>query len=288
MPEYTLAKKEGRRIRGIAPMAGVSPFIMVERCEASNMIRDVINTEYVDEYINRKKAEGLTHFNLMHVLVACYCRVIAKRPALNRFIRGQRIYARNGIEICISIKKEMKLESPDTCIKIPLSPECTAEDVYHAFEKAITDYRNQPGGSFDSAAKILNYIPGIFLKFVVWFLKMLDYIGLLPRFLTKLSPFHGSLFITSMGSLGIPVIYHHLYNFGNLPCFLSFGAKYKKNELQKDGSVKEVPYVDFTLVMDERICDGYYYANVLKQFKILLCHPERLDDKPEKINEDIK
>lgn len=288
MPEYTFAKKEGRRIRRIAPMAGVSPFIMVERNDASNLIRDSINTEKIDTYINQKKAEGLTHFNLMHVLVACYCRVVAKRPAVNRFIRGQRIYARNGIEICISIKKEMSLESPDTCVKIPLSPECTAEDVYHAFEKAINDYRNDPGGSFDSAAKILNYIPGIFLKFVVWILKMLDYVGLLPRFLTKLSPFHGSLFITSMGSLGIPVIYHHLYNFGNLPLFLAFGAKYKKNELQKDGTVKEIPYVDFTLVMDERICDGYYYANVLKQFRILLRHPERLDEKPEKVIEDIK
>ena len=288
MPEYTLAKKEGRRIRGIAPMATVSPFIMVERNDASNWIRDVINTEHIDEYINSKKAQGLTHFNLMHVLVAAICRVMAKRPALNRFIRGQRVYARNGIEICISIKKEMSLESPDTCLKIPLGPDCTAEDVYYAFEKAINDYRNAPGGNFDSAAKVLGYIPGIFLKFVVWLLKTLDYIGLLPRFLTKLSPFHGSMFITSMGSLGIPVIYHHLYNFGNLPLFLAFGAKYKKNELQKDGSVKEVPYVDYTLVMDERICDGYYYANALKQFRILLRHPERLDEKPEKIAQDIK
>lgn len=288
MPEYTFAKKEGRRVRRIPPMAGVSPFIMVERNDASNLIRDSIQTENIDAYINQKKAQGLTHFNLMHVLVACYCRVVAKRPALNRFIRGQRIYARNGIEICITIKKEMSLESPDTCIKIPLSADCTAEDVYYAFEKAINDYRNAPGGSFDSAAKALGYIPGIFLKFVVWILKMLDYVGLLPRFLTKLSPFHGSLFITSMGSLGIPVIYHHLYNFGNLPLFLAFGAKYKKNELQKDGTVKEVPYVDFTLVMDERICDGYYYANVLKQFRIFLRHPERLDEKPEKVIADSK
>lgn len=288
MPDFTFAKKEGRRIRSIEPMQGVEPFIMPNRTGASNWIRDVINTENIDAYINQKKAEGLTHFNLMHVLVASYCRVIAKRPALNRFIRGQRIYARNGIEICITIKKEMKLESPDTCVKIPLSPECTAEDVYFAFEKAINDYRNEPGGSFDSVAKSLNYIPGIFLKFVVGILKAMDYIGWLPRFLTKLSPFHGSLFITSMGSLGIPVIYHHLYDFGNLPCFLSFGAKYKKNEVQKDGSVKEVPYVDFTFVMDERICDGYYYANVLKQFRILLRHPERLDEPPEKVIEDIK
>jgi hypothetical protein len=91
-----------------------------------------------------------------------------------------------------------------------------------------------------------------------------------------------------MGSLGIPVIYHHLYNFGNLPLFIAFGAKYKKNELQKDGSVKETPYIDFTLVMDERICDGYYYANVLKQLRILYRHPERLDTPPEKVIPDIK
>ena len=286
MPDF--AKKEGRRIRGIEPMQGVEPFIMPTRSGASNWIRDVINTENVDAYINQKKAQGLTHFNLMHILIASYCRVVAKRPALNRFVRGQRIYARNGIEICITIKKEMKLESPDTCVKIPLSPECTAEDVYYAFEKAINDYRNEPGGSFDSVAKTLNYIPGIILRFVVAVLKALDYVGWLPRFLTKLSPFHGSLFITSMGSLGIPVIYHHLYDFGNLPCFLSFGAKYKKNEVQKDGSVKEVPYVDFTFVMDERICDGYYYSTILKQFKILLRHPERLDTPPEKVTPDIK
>lgn len=284
MPE--LAKKEGRRLRTISGQAAISPFIMVERNDASNSIRDKINTTVIDEYINRKKAEGLTHFNLMHVLVASYVRIVAKRPALNRFIRGQRVYARNGIEVCITIKKEMSLESPDTCIKIPLTPECTAEDVYNAFEQGIREYREQPGGSFDNVVNVLNYIPGILMKFVVWLLKLLDYFGLLPRSLTKLSPFHGSLFITSMGSLGIPVIYHHLYNFGNLPLFLAFGAKYKENELQKDGTVKEVPYVDFTLVMDERICDGYYYANVLKQLKILLRHPERLDEKPEKINID--
>lgn len=286
MPDF--AKKEGRRIRGIEPMQGVEPFIMPTRNGASNWIRDTIQTERIDEYINAKKAQGLKNFNFMHVIIAAYVRVVAKRPALNRFVRGQRIYARNGIEICITIKKEMKLESPDTCVKIPLTPECTAEDVYYAFEKVINDYRNEPKSNFDSVAKVLNYIPALLLRFVVGLLKGMDYFGLLPRFLTKLSPFHGSLFITSMGSLGIPVIYHHLYDFGNLPLFVAFGSKYKKLQLEKDGSVREVPCIDFTLVMDERICDGYYYANALKQIRILLNHPERLDQPPEKVVPDIK
>ena len=45
---------------------------------------------------------------------------------------------------------------------------------------------------------------------------VLDYFGFLPRWLTKLSPFHGSVYITSMASLGIPPIFHHLYDFGNV------------------------------------------------------------------------
>ena len=46
-------------------------------------------------------------------------------------------------------------------------------------------------------------IPGVVLKFTVWLLRTLDYFGLLPQFLLEVSPFHGSLFLTSMGSLCI-------------------------------------------------------------------------------------
>ena len=53
---------------------------------------------------------------------------------------------------------------------------------------------------------LLTLIPGVFLKFTVWLLKTLDYFGMLPKFLLEVSPFHGSLFFTSMGSLGIPPI----------------------------------------------------------------------------------
>ena len=41
-------------------------------------------------------------------------------------------------------------------------------------------------------------MPRLLLKFVVWFLKTLDYFGMLPTFLTDLSPFHGTVIFTSM------------------------------------------------------------------------------------------
>ena len=90
-----------------------------------------------------------------------------------------------------------------------------------------------------------------------------------------------------MGSLGIPPIYHHLYNFGNIPIFVAFGAKRKQYELRKDGSVAERKYVDYTVVTDERICDGFYYASAFKLMRSYFKNPYILDEPVESIVPDI-
>ena len=141
--------------------------------------------------------------------------------------------------------------------------------------------------SLDSLISYLNLIPSVVLKFTVWLLKLLDYFGLLPKWLVELSPFHGSLFFTSMGSLGIRPIYHHLYDFGNLPVFGAFGCKRRALEVQEDGSIIQKKYIDVKFVLDERIVDGYYYAAFFKHFRSLLRHPELFDLPPEEIINDI-
>ena len=141
--------------------------------------------------------------------------------------------------------------------------------------------------SFDQTAGALAMIPGVLLKFVVWLLRTMDYFGLLPKFLLEVSPFHGSLYFTSMGSLGIPAIYHHLYDFGNLPVFGAFSMKRKAYEVQADGSVVQKKYIDVKFTLDERIADGYYYAAFFKHYKRLIAHPEILDVPPEEVIPDI-
>ncbi len=268
-------------------MSKVSPYIMVERNDALNFIVDSMDCEAAEDYIFKKRSEGLKGFGMMHVMVAAYVRTVSQRPGINRFIRGQKIYARNCIEGMITIKREMKLESPDTVIKMIFPREATAEDVYHIMNDAIEKARTDES-DFDDTAKALNYIPGLVLKFAVRVLKTMDYFGLIPRKLTLLSPFHGSFGITSMASLGIPPVYHHIYNFGNIPLFIAFGPKKTTNVLQRDGSVKVKRTVEYKIVTDERICDGYYFASALKFMKELYQHPERLDVPPETVIEDIK
>ncbi len=282
-------RSDGRRLRTLYPMAQISPYIMVTRNSSDNHFADTVEISNVERYIRQKRREGMTNFGLTHVILAAYVRTVAKYPGLNRFLSGQKVYSRGGdVQVCMTIKKEMSSDSPDSVIKLHLKPTDTAQDVYRQFDKMVEEVKNAPLNSdFDNTARALSLIPGVFLKFVVWLLRALDYFGLLPRFLLEVSPFHGSMFITSMGSLGIAPIYHHLYDFGNLPVFCAFGCKRRANEVTAEGEVVQRKYLDMKFVLDERIVDGFYYATVIKYMNRIFQHPEILDEPPTEVNQDI-
>ena len=271
-------RPDGRKIRSLDPLNTVSPYIMSKRNDASNLINVTVDVENIEKYIKKKREDGLKGFGILHVLIATYIKAVAQRPGINRFISGQKIFARNDIQVMLTIKKEMKLDAQETVLKLYASPSDTPEDVYNKLNALVEENRaDGDQNDLDGVARILNYIPGLVLKFAVWLLNLLDYFGLLPRFLLKVSPFHGSFFITSMGSLGIPAIYHHLYNFGNVPAFCSYSAKRSEMVLDKDGNAVKRKFVDFKFVLDERICDGHYYSSALKLMNDYLKHPDKLD-----------
>ena len=283
-------RTDGRRIRTLSPMAQITMYFQWERNICSNFFEESFEISHIERYIRQKRREGLTDFGITHVLLAAYVRGVAKYPQLNRFISGQKVYSRGeDIQYCMVIKKTMSVDSPDTSIKVHLTPRDTAEDVYNKLNAAIERVKatQELDSGIDNLIDYFNLIPGILLKFVVWLLKLLDYFGLLPKFLLELSPFHGSLFFTSMGSLGIQPIYHHLYDFGNLPVFGAFGCKRRALEVQEDGSVVQKKYIDVKFVLDERIVDGYYYATFFKYYRSLLRRPEILDVPPEEVVPDI-
>ena len=283
-------RHDGRKLRSLDPISGVAVYIMPDRNGSTNLFKDCFECSNAEKYIRQKREEGMENFGYTHLLLAAYVRTISQKPAMNRFISGQKIYSRGeDLEVCMAIKKEMTTEGSETIIKCHFSPEDTAREVYEKFNAEVEKVKSteELDSHFDNIAGLLNLIPGVLMKFTIWFLKGLDYFGLLPKCLTDVSPFHGSLFVTSMGSLGIPPIYHHLYDFGNIPIFVAFGMKRRENELQGDGTVIQRKYIDFTVTCDERICDGYYYASAFKYLRRCLADPYRLDNKPDQVVRDV-
>lgn len=281
-------RKEGRLLRTLDPYNTATPFIMKDRTDALVYFSDSIEITDAEKYLRQKRAEGMKGVGMLHLFTAAYVRTVSQRPALNRFISGQRIYARNNIEYVMSVKKEMTSAGSETSIKVVFNPKDTMADVYRKMDEQIQQVKEgEADTSTDRVAAILMKMPRLLLRFAIGCIKFADYFGCLPASLLNASPFHGSIIITDLGSLGIPPVFHHIYNLGNLPIFLAIGMKRYANEIARDGSVQEKKYLDYTVVGDERICDGFYFAQSFRYLKSYMRHPEQLDVPPEQVFEDV-
>ena len=280
-------RSDGRLVRSLDPMTYVGIYAMPGRNGAHTMFADTLDVTELDRYIHAKRREDLPRLSMLQVFLTAYCRAVAEYPMLNRFISGQKIYSRDGdIVFNMTIKKKMTLDGEETVVKLHLTPEETLYTMSEKLEALFEEGRKGEDLEFDSVAGIIRLIPGVLKKFIFWLLKLLDYFGLIPTALLEVSPFHGSIFFTSMASLGIPPVYHHLYDFGNLPIFLCMGDKYKKSVQKDDGSFETRKYMKYTVVSDERICDGFCYSRGLKAFKRYLQNPALLEHPPESVKRD--
>lgn len=261
---------------------------MPTRNDACNHYEESFEVSTVDRRLRKLRVDGYKGIGILHFLIAAYIRGVSMLPGINRFVIGRHIYARNNIEVVMTVKRSLSLDATETTIKVQFEPTDTIFDVYRKMNEKIDEIKTSEGNnSTEDVAEALSRLPRFLLRFALCIIRILDYFGWLPEALTDASPFHGSMIITDLGSLGIAPIYHHIYNFGNLPLFIAFGAKRKSMELDMNGNLVQRKYIDFKAVTDERICDGYYYATSFKYFKKYLHNPELLEVPPEKVVEDL-
>ena len=109
-----MKNKEYRRIKSGAPMDAVGPFIMPTRGGSTNMFSASADVEKCEQLLRQLRLDGMKGLGMIHIFMAAYARVVSQLPGVNRFIRGQRVYARKNMEICMTIKKDIALNAPET------------------------------------------------------------------------------------------------------------------------------------------------------------------------------
>lgn len=270
-------RSDGRRLKTLSPFFRVIPNVMLERSDSQVYFKQDIMLKYMDEYIDKKATEGIK-LSYMNIIYAAMVRIVAERPQLNRFAMNGSIYARNEILVSLAIKKSLSDESDETTIKLPFTGEENIFEIKEKLDKAIEDNKKvTTENSTDRLAKTLSLVSDGTLRRIVKFLGFLDKHGIMPKAAINASPFHTSLFLTNVGSLGIDSIYHHLYNFGTTSLFFAMGKK-KKSFLYEDEEIREEKCITIAFVGDERICDGYYFANSFKLLTKYLRKPELLEE----------
>lgn len=270
-------RSDGRKLKTVPPFFKVIPNVMLERSDSQVFFKQDIMLKYMDEYIDKKAEEGIK-LSYMNIIYAALVRIIAERPYLNRFAMNGNLYARNKIFVSLAIKKNFSDEGQETTIKLPFDGTENIFEVKEKLDKAIEANKDYSTiNSTDTVAGALSRIPNGLIRKAVKLLSFLDRHGCMPKSIIQASPFHTSVFLTNVGSLGIDSIYHHLYNFGTTSLFFAMGKK-KKSYIYDDEDIQEEKCITIAFVGDERICDGYYYATSFKLLSKYLRKPELLEE----------
>ncbi len=281
-------RKEGRLLRSLPAFAKFVPFIMPTRNDACNQYEESFEVSDVDRRLRKLRVDGYKGIGILHFIIAAYIRGVSMLPGMNRFVVGRRIYARDNIEVVMTVKRSLAIDATETTIKVVFEPTDTIFDVYRKMNEKIDEIKTVEGNNnTEDVAEAMCKAPRFLLRFALTILRIMDYFGWLPQSLLDASPFHGSMIITDLGSLRIGPVYHHIYNFGTLPVFISFGAKRHAYELDRHGNMVDRKYVDCKFVMDERTVDGHYYAQFLQAFRYICQHPEIVETPPSKVVEDV-
>lgn len=279
-------RPDGKKIKNLPPIFRIMPCVMLDRVDSQVYFKQDIALKNLDEYIDRKAKDGI-RFTYMNIIYAALVRIISQRPNLNRFAMNGALYERDKIYVSLVIKKSLTDDGPETPVKLDFNGDENIFEIKQKLDNAIERNKElENSNKTDKLVNILNVIPSGLIRAVVKFLMFLDKHGMLSRKIIDASPFHTSVFLTNVGSLGIDSIYHHIYNFGTTSMFFSMGKK-KKSYIYEDDEIKEEKCITLAFVGDERICDGYYYASSFKLLSKYLKKPELLEKEIEEKEENM-
>ncbi len=286
-------RRDGYKVRNLDPMSIVVPHIMPKTYDAWVLFEDKVDITHTEEFIREQRAGAMPNLTMYQIIFAAIERALVEIPELNRFCIHRRVYSRKMIRGSMVVMKGMQRDSDRTIILPEFECEDTLQDVVKRIEEAtgeidkttkVRDDENK--NDFDIVETALSILPRFILAGAVGLLKIMDYFGIMPKAIHKVSPFHSSFFLTNMGSIGLDAVYHHIYQFGTVSIFGAIGRKEGYCELQPDGSVKKGTRLKLQFVVDERAADGYIYALGFRRIRTYIMHPEKLLTPPEHIEFD--
>ncbi len=281
----------GRRLDGRAvrfdedPIVGLTPYLMPMRCDAQVMLNTKIDYERLARYIVAKGAQG-HKLSFMDVIFAAYVRIISELPELNRFVVNKRMYVRNELSVSFVVLRE----GPDgkmqeNVVQCKFDPHDTVFDVAARTSQAVLNGRKPEVDNATYKIARLLLSPALATP-IVGLVRLLDLYGLMPRMIQEASPFHTSMFFTNTMSIGLPSVYHHIYNFGTCSLFVSLGSVQRELSLSENGEVQRKRYLPLGITVDERVCSGFVYSGMLSLFGKYLNDPSLLEVPPEKVSFD--
>lgn len=257
-------RPDGDLARDVPATRRIMPFIMRTRNESAVYFEQRVDLTLTQPWLEAFRARTGLRATILHLLVFAAGRTLAARPRLNRFTVGGRIYQRRGIHVSFSAKKAKSDDAPIVVVKREVDPRQSFAALVRDLEGGIADGKSERRSGTDRELSVFLALPAVVLGPLVRLQMLLDRLGLLPGAFYRQDPLYASLFIANLGSVGLEACFHHLYEYGNIPIFMTVGKI----------EPGPPPRLLLRYSFDERIEDGLYCARALELLKAAVEDPE--------------
>ncbi len=272
-------RRDGRYVK--APgLQTVMGYLFPKRTDCEVYLNTTIDVTELQRFIEKKNAEHPEYkTTIFHCIVTACARMVRERPLMNRFIQGYRMYERNDISLAFVAKRRFAEGAEEALMFLVPKDEENIDDVSRRIVGEVRETRKSEHstGGVDELLDKFAALPRLILIFAIRIIRWLDFWGVNPRFLTDGDPNYSSVFLSNLGSIKVPAVYHHLNNYGTNSIMVTIGTIHKEELLMPDGHKEIRDVVELGATLDERIADGFYFGRSLKLIQYIAANPEILD-----------
>lgn len=273
------SRPDGQLIPDVHPYRVMLGHITPRRNEAIVYFDSYIRADNLLAYLAQARQRGgaLAEVDITHCLLGAVSLALHENPRMNRFVAGRRLYQRTERAITFSAKRKRL----DRDAKLATPKLVLAADSIEPFAELCTRVNRLIGAELkegptylDRELGVLTLLPRALLVRGVPFFMWLDYHNLLPRSFIANDGMFTSVFVANLGSLNMDPGYHHLYEWGNCPIFLTAG-KIAERPTVVDGQVVAQKTLHLRWSFDERIDDGLNARFGIETVRRVLEDPEK-------------
>ena len=271
---------DGRRVK-VPGLQAIMANLWPKRTDCEVYLHDTIDATDLLAFIEKKNAEHPERkTTFFHCVIAATARMLKERPIMNRFVQGRRTYERYGISIAFIAKLAFDDHAEEALIFFEPTDEDNVDSVSQLVVDRVNKVRAQGTegkDGLDATLDKLAKLPRPILMLLAKTMRWLDFWGKTPKSMTDGDSHFSSAFLSNLGSIKCPAVYHHLNNYGTNSLMITIGTLHDEEVLMPDGTRQIRKMVDIGATLDERIGDGFYFARSLKLVQYLCSHPELLD-----------
>ena len=252
-PDATLVKQ-------ITPLQRFMPFVSPRRNEALVLYAQTISVDAAFAFIEARNAHRPPEkrLTLFHVILRAIALALDEKPRLNRFVKGSRLWQRDGIWLTFSAKRAFADDASVITVKRRFNPK---EDLEAMADGVLAPLSSSRSGKLTTSEKemgVMLRLPLSVLRFAMWFAAKADDWGLMPGSMIHADPLYTSAFIANLGSVGLEAGYHHLWEWGTCPIFCVIGHIAETPEGRK---------VTLKWTYDERTADAFYAVQGIERVR---------------------